>query len=63
MSDEKFGVVRWSIEDLRELFPGVDDDVLWDAIERNEKHFTSRMIELGWDVWDTLISMDLKTIS
>lgn len=52
----------WSVEDMRELFPGVDDDVLLDAMDRNATRFNDRITELGWDVWTTLISMDLKVV-
>jgi len=59
MAEKKhYAEIKWSIEDVRTMFAGASDDELHDWFARNEKHLRDRLVELGWGVMDTLLSMD-----
>ena len=63
MSDDQyFADVKWTIEDVlslaEELGYKVNEQQAWRWISRNEKHIRDRLIELGWGVMETLMSLD-----
>jgi hypothetical protein len=45
-----YGMTRWSIDDVKCLAPEWTDEQCHEFMERHDRHFEDRMIELGWEV-------------
>jgi hypothetical protein len=54
--ETQFAEVTWSIEDLKTLQEDWTEEQLLEWMDLNEDHVRDRLIELGWEVIDTMIS-------
>lgn len=54
----KYAKVIWTAGDVQTLRPDLSDTEAENFLERNQKHIQERLVELGWDVIETLIGMD-----
>lgn len=54
--ETQFAEVTWSIEDLKTLQEDWTEEQLLEWMDLNEDHIRDRLIELGWEVIDTMIS-------
>jgi len=48
----------WSVDDILCLQPEWTEKQAKGWLERNEKYIAERLVELGWEVLETLIAMD-----
>jgi len=55
---EPYGKVVWRAEDVHIIKPNWTLDKCEDWLGDNERHISDRLIELGWEVMDTLLSME-----
>jgi hypothetical protein len=53
-----YAEVKWHAEDVLSLKPDWTHEQAVDFLERNEKRLQDRVTELGWEVIDTLISLE-----
>lgn len=56
--NEKYAQVTWCAEDIQTIRPDWTDEQAEDWLASNEKYIQSRMIEVGWEVIETLIGED-----
>jgi hypothetical protein len=56
--DKKFATVSWTVEDILTLRPDWSEDQAEEWIIKNQKHIQSRLVELGWEVIETLMECD-----
>lgn len=55
---EKYAQVTWCVEDIQTIRPDWTDEQAEEWLSCNAKHIQSRMIEVGWEVIETLIRED-----
>jgi hypothetical protein len=55
-----FAKVEWTAEDVQTLRPDMSGDEAEDFLSSNESHLRDRLIELGWDVMESLLAYDGK---
>jgi hypothetical protein len=55
---EKYAQVTWCAGDIQTIRPDWTDEQAEDWLASNEKYIQSRMIEVGWEVIETLIGED-----
>lgn len=55
MSANQYAKVVWTAEDVQTLRPDWDLERCEDWLERNEKYIQDRLVELGWEVIETLL--------
>lgn len=55
---EKFATVTWTAADVQTLAPSLSDEKAADWLHDNQTHIQNRLIELGWDVIETLLTTD-----
>jgi hypothetical protein len=60
MSGDKYAEVVWTTEDVLALRPDMTIEEAEEWLQTNEKHLRDRLIELGWDVMETLLAFDGK---
>ena len=60
MSKETYAEVAWTVEDIQALRPEMTDEQAAEWLEFNQKHIQNRLVELGWDVIEALLSYDNK---
>jgi hypothetical protein len=53
-----FAEVAWTAEDLQTLRPNWSDEQCEEWLDRNEDYIQTRLIELGWEVMESLLSGD-----
>ena len=59
MSDYKnFATVNWTAYDVQSLKPDWDVEKCEEFLEGNARRIQDRMIELGWEVIETLLTED-----
>lgn len=54
----KYATVSWSGGDVQTLRPELTDEQAEGFLQRNGRRMADRMIEVGWDVMQTLLDMD-----
>lgn len=52
---EHYATVRWTAEDVLNLRTNWTEEQAEDWLSNNEKYIQSRLIELGWEVIETLL--------
>jgi len=65
-TDTKYATVSWTMWDVLSLTEDPDNDdqpkiselEAIDFLERNSKYIQDRIVELGWEVIETLMQMD-----
>jgi len=55
---EEYEKVVWRAEDVQALKKDWSLPRCEEWLEDNERHISDRLIELGWDVMDTLLQME-----
>jgi len=55
---ETYAVVEWQAEDVRTLKPLWTIEECTEWLVDNEGRISDRLIELGWEVMDTLLKME-----
>ena len=55
---EEYAKVVWRAEDVQALKKDWSLPRCEEWLEDNERHISDRLIELGWDVMDTLLNME-----
>jgi hypothetical protein len=55
---EEYAKVVWRAEDVQALKKDWSLPRCEEWLEDNERHISDRLIELGWDVMDTLLQME-----
>lgn len=58
MAEHEYAKVTWCAEDIQTIRPDWTDEQAEDWLAANAKHIQSRMIEVGWEVIETLIGED-----
>lgn len=58
MTSEKFAQVVWTAEDIQTLRPDWDLEKCADWLQRNERHIQDRLVELGWEVIESLLGSE-----
>lgn len=56
MKTEEYARVVWGVDDILELRPTWTREQADAFLRVNEKHFRDRITELGWGVWDALLT-------
>lgn len=54
----KYAEVVWTKEDVQRLRPEWDLEKCEEWLDRNEKYLRDRIVELGWEVMESLLNMD-----
>ena len=52
---EKYVQVSWCPEDVKILYPDWSDEKCQDLLDKISPYLEDRLIELGWDVMETLL--------
>lgn len=52
--------VEWTAEDVLTLRPDMALEEAEEFIQSNERHLRDRLIELGWDVMESLLAYEDK---
>jgi hypothetical protein len=55
---EEYAKVVWRAEDVQSINGAWSLEKCEEWLQDNERHISDRLIELGWDVMDTLLSME-----
>lgn len=55
MSVKTWAKVEWTAEDILSLRPEWTEEQAEHFLSLNEKHIQNRLVELGWDVIETLL--------
>jgi len=55
---EYYAELKWHFSDVQTLIDGVSDEEAEAWLFRNAKHLRDRLCELGFEVMDTLLSLD-----
>lgn len=55
---EAYAKVVWRAEDVQTINKNWSLEKCEEWLEDNERHISDRLIELGWEVMDTLLSME-----
>jgi hypothetical protein len=53
--EQYFAVVKWTIADVLILRPNWTEEEAYKWFEQNEKHIEDRMVEVGWEVMESLM--------
>lgn len=53
--NEYYAAVRWTVDDILTVRPEWSNEKAQQWLEDNQKYIQSRLIELGWEVIETLI--------
>ena len=53
-----FAQTKWHVEDIKSLRPKWSTAQAMDFLVRNEKWIADRLVELGWEVIETLIAQE-----
>jgi hypothetical protein len=56
--NKDYAALGWNAEDVQTLRPDLTDAQAEAFLARNERHLRDRLVELGWDVMDTLLALD-----
>lgn len=56
--EEDMVIIRWSWEDVQSLRPDLSKDECLEMLDQIAKGLHDRSIEIGWEIMDTLISME-----
>lgn len=54
----KYVTLSWCAEDVLTLAPRLTYEQAEEWLANNQKHIQDRLCELGWEVMETLLSMD-----
>jgi hypothetical protein len=57
MKRETYANVSWTPEDIATLRPEWTEEYCEEWLQRNERRISDRLVELGWDVIEILLSM------
>ena len=55
---EEYAKVVWRAEDVKSINGAWSLEKCEEWLQDNERHISDRLIELGWDVMDTLLQME-----
>ena len=55
---EEYAKVVWRAEDVKSINGAWSLEKCEEWLQDNERHVSDRLIELGWDVMDTLLQME-----
>ena len=55
---EEYAKVVWRAEDVKAINGAWTLERCEEWLQDNERHISDRLIELGWDVMDTLLNME-----
>jgi len=56
----KYAQMSWAPEDVQTLHEGLTTEQAEAFLARNEKFMVDRLVELGWDVLETFLTMDQR---
>jgi hypothetical protein len=56
--DKKFATVSWTVDDILTLRSDWTEDQAEEWLIKNQKYIQSRLVELGWEVIETLMECD-----
>lgn len=57
---KKFAKVEWTAEDVQTLREDMSTEEAESFLQNNQKHIQDRLVELGWEVIETLLSYEGK---
>ena len=57
---DTYAKVEWTAEDVLTLRPDMTEEQAEEFLQSNEKHLRDRLIELGWDVMESLLAYEGK---
>jgi len=57
---ETYAKGEWTAEDVLTLRPDMTAEQAEEFLQSNEKHLRDRLIELGWDVMESLLAYEGK---
>lgn len=57
---ETYAKVEWTAEDVQTLRPDWTDDQCEEWLMANQKYIQDRLVELGWEVIESLLAYDGK---
>lgn len=60
MTEKKFAKVEWTAEDVQTLREDMSTEEAESFLQNNQKHIQDRLVELGWEVIETLLSYEGK---
>jgi hypothetical protein len=55
---EEYAKVVWRAEDVKSINGAWSLEKCEEWLQDNERHISDRLIELGWEVMDTLLKME-----
>lgn len=55
MPNNKYATVSWTAEDIQTLRPDWTPDQCEEWLESNQRYIQDRLVELGWEVIETLL--------
>lgn len=55
MNQKFFAAVRWTVDDILTLRPNWSKEKAQEWLENNQSHIQNRLVELGWEVINTLL--------
>lgn len=58
IQENKYATVTWTAEDVLTLRPQWSKERAEEWLEANQKYVRDRLVELGWDVIETLLSSE-----
>jgi hypothetical protein len=60
MNELAYGRVEWTVEDVLSIRPEMSPEDAEEFLQSNEKHLRNRIVELGWEVLESLLSYEGK---
>ena len=57
---DTYAKVEWTAEDVLTIRPDMTEEQAEEFLQSNEKHLRDRLIELGWDVMESLLAYEGK---
>lgn len=60
MNELAYGRVEWTAEDVLSIRPEMSREDAEEFLQSNEKHIRNRVVELGWEVLESLLSYEGK---
>lgn len=58
--ENKYAKVEWTAEDVLTLRPDMSIEEAEEFLQTNQKYIQDRLVELGWDVIESLLSYERK---
>ena len=58
MAEKYYAKVEWAVEDIQALRAGWSERRCQEFLVANEKYIEERLVELGWEVIESLITFE-----